>query len=180
MSETPTTKYIFERVALQNENIAKSFKQFRQQLNNTQSPPCPTQDSPTATVLYSRQISSDLDSTQAYTPAPERNKKTLLILGVVTLIIGALATCYATTPNFGETLLSSIKITLLTISGFCIGLGSILIFENINKNPLKDISPPNTKTNDPLVELKHLAERTVSRLKTAYQVQITTAIPGGP
>ena len=68
---------------------------------------------------------------------------------------------------------TSWKTMLLSLGGVCIGSGFILIFVRIGRKPLKNIKPPDDTSDQPLAELELLAGRTVSRLRTAYQMQIS-------
>jgi hypothetical protein len=61
---------------------------------------------------------------------------------------------------------------LLPIGGVCVGAGAVLLALRIGNSPLLAIAPPDVESKDPLQELRSLAERTASRLRTAYSLQL--------
>ncbi|MFZ1083361.1 MAG: hypothetical protein WAN35_00195 [Terracidiphilus sp.] len=68
---------------------------------------------------------------------------------------------------------------LLPLGGICAGVGVVLLGSRIGSSPLGSITPPRTDTEDPLRELKDLSERTASRLRSAFSLQISAALAVG-
>jgi hypothetical protein len=64
------------------------------------------------------------------------------------------------------------KPILSSLGGACFGAGIILAVGRLGKAPLKNIQPPDDTTNEPLEELERFVERSGSRLRTAYRVQM--------
>jgi hypothetical protein len=62
---------------------------------------------------------------------------------------------------------------LLPIAAFVAGAVGVLAFGRLNTAPLQYIEPPDENSDIPLIELAGLAERTASRLRIAYRVQLT-------
>jgi len=63
------------------------------------------------------------------------------------------------------------KAIFVALSGIGLCAGMIFIIRKIGANPLRNIEPPDETTEEPLIELEHLAQRIISRLNTVYRIQ---------
>lgn len=59
------------------------------------------------------------------------------------------------------------------------GAGFVLLVIHLGTAPLRDVDPPQEDSDNPLQELKNLAERTASRLRAAYRFQLSAVITVG-
>lgn len=75
-------------------------------------------------------------------------------------------------PTIYKLVVNNWKSIILAVGGLCVGAGLIFMMQRTGKSPLKNIQPPDETTEKPLEELERLAERTTSRLRTAYHIQL--------
>jgi hypothetical protein len=68
---------------------------------------------------------------------------------------------------------------LLPTGGVCVGASIVLLVTRVGASPLSAVAPPEEKTEDPLQELKELAERTASRVRASYRLQLWTVLAVG-
>ena len=98
------------------------------------------------------------------------------LIGYVILSIGIVALFYVLGSNLFNLIINSWRTILLATGGCLIGAGVILIVRRFEENPLRKIEPPDENAENPLEELQSLAIRTVSRLRTAFHIQISLVI----
>jgi len=63
------------------------------------------------------------------------------------------------------------KVIFFALSGIGLCAGMIFTIRKIGTNPLRNIEPPDETTEAPLIELEHLAQRIISRLRIVYRIQ---------
>lgn len=95
------------------------------------------------------------------------------------LLIGSIGAGIAIGPIVVRFLEMHWHTILLPVSGACIGSGVILLVTRIETSPLHTVAPPKVDTDDPLQELRELAERTASRLRSAYRLQLWIVLAVG-
>ena len=185
MSTNRSANYIFRHAAIQNHSVAKNIDKLaaraREKIRD-KSQAITIEDlvvsSPIAQYFkvssprYStRQMADDMlmyRDMKAY-----RMGYSSLIFGALILIAGIVAIGFVFGPTLYKILIGNWKTIFISLGGICIGAGIILIFGRIGKKPLKKIEPPDGTSEEPLTELERLANRTVSRLRTAYRIQVS-------
>ena len=181
MPSNQSSRYIFRHAALQNQAVAKNLSEIearsRAKRRDTSSGHVEEMTMPSSPIdieiehFYLRERWGDMMF--------DRHKKSyqrsavLPVLGTMILIAGLVAIGFVIGPTLYRIVVTSWKTILLSLGGVFIGSGFILIFGRIGKQPLKKVEPPDSTSDQPLAELECLASRTVSRLQTAYQIQIS-------
>lgn len=171
MSESSRSGYIFRQAAQQNKAVADNLAQISARLRETRQTGKQIPSGPVvaSSPLFSRRMAgADL---HMYSLKCEYRRSTP-ILGIAILVAGLVAIGYVVGPTIYKIFIASWKTISLSLGGVCVGSGFILLFGKIGKEPLKNVEPPDGSSDHPLEELEGLAFRTVSRLKTAYQLQI--------
>ena len=163
MSQPP--KYIFQQVAHQNNLVAEKLAKMASR--------SPFRHKPTIefTQGYVAKENHPLNSktvlTRYYSDGPQLN-----VIGVIIFLVGFILIGVAFGTTLYDLFLIHWKGISLAIGGSFIGSGLIFIFGRLDKEPLRNIDPPNSDSSEPLCELENLAKRTTSRLRTAYRIQI--------
>lgn len=93
-------------------------------------------------------------------------------LGPVILLIGIIILGFVIGPKIYRIIANYWSTIFIALGSCLIGAGIILLITQFDKNPLKNVIPPDANTENPLAELEKLANRSVARLKTAYHLQI--------
>lgn len=177
MPTTPSGRYIFRHAALQNyavaENLAKIAARSKATRQDITQVHVMEDDLVTSSPVASSPVSRYpvMYNDMAYSESRKRFASS--IMGGLIVIAGLLAIGSVISPKIYEILVTIWKTILLSLGGICIGSGFILMFGRIGKQPLKKVEPPDGTSEQPLAELEHLASRTVSRLRTAYRMQIS-------
>lgn len=171
MTTTRSAQYILKQAASQNHAVAENLAKIAARSKATR------KDTTSVTIDGDAIASSPLFSMRRYGygpycpyPAPSVRSP---IFGVSILIIGIVVIGFVVGPTLYRILVTDWKTILLSLGGVCIGSGLIIVFGKIDKHPLKNVEPPDGLSDQPLAELEHLAGRTVSRLRIAYQIQIS-------
>jgi hypothetical protein len=109
-----------------------------------------------------------------------RSRRMLLRVALLLLGAGLVALAISSVGPAGIRFLAQHwKAFLLPIGGVCLGAGIVLLVSNLGAAPLRGVDPPNADSDQPLQELKDLAERTASRLRAAYRFQLSTVVTVG-
>lgn len=161
MSKIPDSRYVFRHAALQNKAIADNLSKFvaRSRATKQETPPVYEENTKTSSPLISWWLNDQYNTLR-------------IILGIMVLVTGLVAIGFVVGPTLYNLIVAGWKTILLSLGGVCVGSGCILLFGKIGRQPLKNLEPPEGTSDHPLAELERLASRTVSRLKTAYQIQI--------
>lgn len=174
---TPSGRYIFGHAALQNHAVAENLAKIAARSKATRQDIAPVHvmedDWVASSPVASSPVSRYRVMYQDVAYAQYRRSFALPIIGGLILIAGFLAIGFVIGTKIYEILVTSWKTILLSLGGICVGSGFILMFGRIGKQPLKKVEPPDGTSEQPLAELEHLASRTVSRLRTAYRMQIS-------
>lgn len=99
-------------------------------------------------------------------------RASIVSVGVTMLVMGLVLLYVLLGGQLHRLLMAYWKGVLIGLAGACLGGGAILIVREVGRKPLRNIAPPDDSTDEPLRELEALAARTVSRLRTAYRIQI--------
>jgi hypothetical protein len=179
MSEGISGKIVFRELEIQNPAIREVFRTFRQlsaqrrlSHNRPVAPAFPSAyafpSSPATTPAYASPSASP-----AATPAPEyRSLLRQFSLASILLLSGIVAFAVAVGPVALRFFASHWKMVLGSAGAACVGASVVLLVGRVGASPLRSITPPQVNADDPLQELKDLAERTASRLRTAYRLQL--------
>ncbi|MGD0546279.1 MAG: hypothetical protein ABR991_00440 [Terracidiphilus sp.] len=101
------------------------------------------------------------------------------VFALVLLLVGIGFGAAAVGPTVLHFLVGHWQAVLLPLGGICAGGGAALLVSSIGKSPLDSVMPPRTDTEDPLRELKDLSERTASRLRSAFRLQLWAVLAVG-
>jgi hypothetical protein len=174
MSESSISGYIFRQAAQQNRAVADNLAQISERLRETRQTGKQILRGPVvaSSPLFSGRIACGDLHIPMYSAKRCGVRNSTSILGIAILVAGLVAIGYVVGPTIYKIFIASWKTILLSLGGVCVGSGFILLFGKIGKKPLKNVEPPDGSSDHPLEELEGLAFRTVSRLKTAYQLQI--------
>lgn len=178
MASNQSSRYIFRHAALQNHAVAENLSEIEARSRATR------QDTSSVHVEATIMASSPIEIMSCGLMSQDRMallqpiksyrmRSVLPIFGALILIAGLVAIGIVIGPTLYRILVTCWKTILLSLGGVCIGSGFILMFGRIGKQPLKKVEPPDGTSDQPLAELERLASRTVSRLRTAYQIQIS-------
>jgi hypothetical protein len=185
METKPTSTYLFRHAARQNLSVARNLEKLKAraiEIRRGETPSIdkrdvrsssPIQiDSSRPTIMFSTRSMADLSLELRDLKASKVTSK-WPILGMLLFATGILSIGYVFWPTIYNLFINFWKIIIVALGGILIGAGIILFFVKIGDNPLKKLHPPNGFSDEPLYELKLLADRTVTRLKTAYRVQLS-------
>lgn len=182
MPSIQASRYIFKQAALQNQAVAKNLSEIearssakRQDTSSKYIKDLSKSSSPIAETRFSireRHAAEQIVDFGVSSRPYHRRSVFVLIFGILILIAGLVAIGFVIGPTLYKIVVNSWKTIILSLGGVCIGSGFILVFGSVGKQPLKKVVPPDSASDQPLLELEALASRTVSRLKTAYQVQV--------
>lgn len=175
MSTTPNSRYVFKHAALQNKAIADNLAKFAARSRATRQVTSPVYEEDVVSsspVLNNRMMYRDMDMLNLRYKMSYRRNIARPFLGITVIVAGLVAIGFVVGPTLYNLIVASWKTILLALGGVCVGSGCILLFGRIGKQPLKNLEPPDGASDQPLTELERLAIRTVSRLKTAYRMQI--------
>ncbi|MCD4678129.1 MAG: hypothetical protein K8S18_19375 [Desulfobacula sp.] len=170
MSTNRSANYIFRHAAIQNHSVAKNLDKLAARARKKR------RDKSQAITIEDLVASSPIaQDSVAYSPkcCPSPMGYSSSIFGVLILIAGIVAIGFVFGSTLYKILIGNWKTIFISLGGICIGAGIILIFGRIGKKPLKKIEPPDGTSEEPLTELERLANRTVSRLRTAYRIQVS-------
>jgi hypothetical protein len=103
----------------------------------------------------------------------------LSILAFVLLLVGIGLVAAVIGPRVFHFLVGHWQAILLPLGGICMGGGAVLLGSHAGASPMGSVIPPRTDTEDPLRELKDLSERTASRLRSAFRLQICAVLAVG-
>jgi uncharacterized integral membrane protein len=191
MSKGTSAKSVFRELETHNPSVAKAFRSFRRQAlppdrSHAGRPERATLDEYGRLRDQSRERRYE-DYNNGYaapsmrlpSPSMRSYRRSIVIwpqLAVALLLIGIIAVAIV----IGHAVLAFLAVhwqsILLPVGGVCLGAGAVLLALRVGKSPLRAVAPPNVKSQDPLQELKSLAERTASRLRTAYSLQLWAVI----
>ena len=185
MATNLSASYIFRRAAIQNHSVAKNLDKLSARARETRRDTSPAiaipdsvsssaidRDAAASSPMYStRRIADNMLTYRDMTAYQIRYLSP--IFGVFILVAGIAAIGFVFGPTIYNFLIGNWKTIFISLGGICIGAGIILIFGRIGKKPLKKVAPPDGTSEDPLSELELLANRTVSRLRTAYRMQVS-------
>lgn len=101
------------------------------------------------------------------------------IAAYVLLLIGIAIGVITVGPALVRLLTTHWQAVLIPLGGVCAGAGAVLLVSRIGASPLRAVAPPKANAEDPLQELKDLAERTAARLQTAYRLQLWAVLAVG-
>jgi MFS family permease len=108
-----------------------------------------------------------------------RHSVWLVLIALGLLLIGTVALMTAIGPAVVRFLAIYWQVVLLPTAGVFVGAGIVLLVIRVGASPLRAVAPPKAQTDDPLHELKELAERSASRLRAAYRLQLWTVLAVG-
>lgn len=170
MGVKETANIIFSYVADQNPDIASNLeilyersKEYREKTDEKLSPKKPDKD------LYPQEPPS---------PCPQKvlYSSSVPLIGIIIVSIALGAIIFANGKDIYSLFASNWKQILFLLGGVCFGAGIIIASKQIGLSPLKHVDPPNANTNNPLEEIEQLANRSVSRLKISYHMQLSAVI----
>ena len=179
MTETISGDNVFRELEAQNRAVAQAFRTFRrhgEQLELTTRTetaiPEPTERATLAPRLYSTESAYGVEyraRRQLWSP----------VGAVVLLLIGLVTVAIVVGPALARFFVTHWQAILLPTAGLCVGAGTVLLVSRVGTSPLRAVAPPRADTEDPLQELKNLAERTASRLQSAYRMQLVAVLVVG-
>lgn len=173
MTDEASENRAFRELEDHNPAVAKAFRAFRDHATALDSQKHIDLSSPTEETTLA--APSEIPPELGYRPS------TILmrVIGLVLLIGGLVAFGLSVGPSVIPFLQQHWKNILLPTGGACLGAGVVLLVSRLGTAPLLGVDPPNENSDDPLQELKDLAERTSSRLRAAYRFQLSTVVTVG-
>ncbi len=179
MSQAISDKDVFRELEVQNPAVAQAFRSFRRhgeepELARQMRVEVEHRDewpviASGETYHYSRAVPHAIS---------ERRQSSSFIVPLL-LVIGVIAAGIVVGPGLVRFLVIHWEAVLLPIGGICVGAATVLSVSRVTAFPLRTVAPPNVAAEDPLQELKDLAERTASRLRAAYRFQLWTVFAVG-
>ena len=170
-------KNVFRELEAENPAIAQAFRTFRRR---GQPPP-----------VYPNTLPDVLGSLKHYSYAEEDNsypsevartarmKRVSPIPAFILLFLGVVIVAIVIGPTLVRFLALHWQAILIPVGSICVGAGAVLLGSRLGSAPLRDVTPPKANAEDPLQELKDLAERTAARLQTAYRLQLWAVLVVG-
>lgn len=111
--------------------------------------------------------------------ARSKRRKLPVVVALLLLAAGLVALAFSVGPSVLHFLGQYWKAILVPTGGACLGAGVVLLASRLEAAPLRGIDPPNEDSDDLPGELKALAERTSSRLRSTYRFQLSAVIVVG-
>jgi hypothetical protein len=180
VSTNRSANYIFRHAAIQNHSVAKNLDKLAaraREKRRDKSQAITIEDSVVSSPIAQYSVASSpicSNRLMADNMLMYRDMKAYRsIFGILILIAGIVAIGFVFGQTLYKILIGNWKTIFISLGGICIGAGIILIFGRIGKKPLKKVEPPDGTSEEPLTELERLANRTVSRLRTAYRIQVS-------
>lgn len=165
----------FRELEDQNPAVAQAFRAFRRRAQ----PAVPVDTSemriPSALDHISSYISDgtgQMPSLPPRGPAPRKRREWPFVVALLLLVGGLVALAFSVGPAVLRFLGQHWQAILLPTGGVCLGAGVVLLASRLEAAPLRGIDPPNEDSDDLPGELKALAERTSSRLRSTYRFQL--------
>jgi hypothetical protein len=163
------TNFVFRELETQNPAVARSFRMFRQ---HAQPPTSPTDTE--ANYIESLQFS--LSGIELEQNALYRKSYLWSTIAFLLVVAGLVALGITLGPPVLSFISKHWKEIVLPVGCACLGSGGVLFVSRHGATPLRDITPPEEDAEDPLNELNDLAERTASRLRSAYRFQLSAVV----
>lgn len=148
---------VFRELEMRNPVIAEAFRVFRQHGEQ------PTRQSPGETILTWASTTHDLRV------GPQLRRTIFFSVSLLAGIVGVAIAFSSTLMRF---LALHWQAIFLPAGGAFLGAGFVLLVSRVGTSPLHTIAPPKVDTENPLQELNELADRTASRLRAAYLLQL--------
>ncbi len=177
MSQRSSAKNVFRELEIQNPAAAKALRAFR--------PPEFQKPAVAERILYEFHFDEYEKCCRPKSSHKQRRIGFMIFLiafGLLefSLLIGGIIAGLGPTVRFLGTHWKAILLLLGgVLGGVCLGAGAVLAAIRVGVSPLSSIAPPNVDTEEPLQELKELAERVASRLRAAYRFQLCAVITVG-
>jgi hypothetical protein len=178
MSEGSSGKAVFRELELQNPAIAYAFRALRRPRAASKPSIILEREASDGSVLSPANPPNILQRRAEYREySPARMSRSFIAPILLLVGIGALA--IAVGPAVGRFLALYWQAVVIPAGAMCIGAGIVLLVGRLGAAPLRNVDPPQLGSDDPLKELKQLAERTASRLRTAYRLQLWAVLAVG-
>lgn len=167
---------VFRELERQNPAVARAFGTFRRHGRQMDVEPPALSDSLFGRHHYS--WSPALAAHRMY-DLSSMSLKHPLSWGPPLVFLGIIAIAVVVGPAVLRFATMYWKAILLPTGGVCVGAGVVLLLSRIGISSLRTVAPPKANTDDPLKELTDLAQRTGSRLRAAYRLQLWTVLAVG-
>ena len=174
MSDDRFSNVVFRELEDQNPGVAHVFQAFRQHVFSELIGSIAL--SQAAYLLYTERHHNHEEVREE---DPCRQRWHWRVITILLITSGVVALCFTLGPSVLQFLSNHWKIVIMLVGCVCLGAGIVLLVSRIGTMPLRNLSPPNEATEDPLNELKDLAERTASRLRSAYRFQLSAVVVVG-
>lgn len=103
-----------------------------------------------------------------------------IFVALALLAVGFVAFGIVIGPTVVHFILRNWMQIVLPAGGLCLGAGVVLLVSRVGaSSPLRKVAPPDENSEDPLHELRDLAQRTASRLRGAYRLQLWIVLAVG-
>lgn len=179
MKDDPMAKSVFKEIENQNPAVAHAFRAFR-----ARSQPVEFSKDYAERVLEMPEMVHAYRSVLNHVmydggPVSRLRRRWPIYIAVALLAAGLVALGIVVGPILVRFMLHKWKYILLPTGGLCLGAGAVLLVGRIGASPLRTVDPPDEDAEDPLQELRDLAERTASRLRSAYNLQLWIVLAVG-
>jgi hypothetical protein len=185
MNVKSSGKNVFSELEIQNPDVARAFRIFRRRSEPPGvyfEPAFPTWGVPGNEQMPSSEIYEEREYSRIVSRPALRMRRASHaspIFPFILLLIGVTIGAITVGPALVRLLITHWQAILIPLGGVCAGAGAVLLVSRIGASPLRAVAPPKANTEDPLQELKDLAERTASRLQTAYRLQLWAVLVVG-
>lgn len=172
MNAADSGENVFRELERQNPAVARAFRTFRR--HRTQMEVGALERPMSHYISYSR---GSIVVSGVIQGAFVKLRRLWIIWSL--LLLGVIAIAVVVGPAVWRFATMYWQAILLPVGGVCVGAGVVLLLSRIGMSSLGTVAPPKTDTDDPLKELTDLAERTGSRLRAAYRLQLWIVLAVG-
>lgn len=183
MTDKTANNRAFRELEKQNPEVARAFRVFRRRAQ----PPAVAviekldlkSDKFFMMHYYDGTVTKNVSSSPMHRYTSRKKNMLWPVVAVLLLVAGIIALGISVGPSVIRFLGQHWQAIILPVGGVCVGAGIVLLVSRLGTTPLCFVDPPKKDSNEPLHELKDLAERTASRLRAAYRFQLFAVLTVG-